>query len=48
MAMTIWRRAARVLPGRGLMSALLLVAWWGLPGVAAERQVIVEEFTNNN
>jgi hypothetical protein len=40
-------RAARVLLGFGLLPALLLFASWGLPAVAAERQVIVEEFTNN-
>ncbi len=47
MAMTRWLRVGGVLPGLALFSAFVLFASWGLPAMAAERQVIVEEFTNN-
>jgi hypothetical protein len=47
MAMKRWPRTGGVLPGLGILPALLLFVSWAPPAVAADRQVIAEEFTNN-
>ena len=47
MAPKRWPGAGGAQPRLGLSPALLVLVSWGLPAVAAEHQVIVEEFTNN-